>query len=179
METTILLLSGGASRRMGRSKALLPMENVDLLSWQEARFTAAGFPITSRLKDKFQGFFGPLAGIHSASLQNPSVQSWLVVPVDMPMLSTSTATQLIEHGQRLNKAVCFEDCPLPIFLPNTPELVALLEQWLADENGKRSVYALMKTLNGEWLESNAYKHELTNINTPEQWQTYLKGAEAS
>jgi molybdopterin-guanine dinucleotide biosynthesis protein A len=176
METAILMLSGGASRRMGEDKASLSINNTSLLNWQTQRFKSAGYQVISGLKDVYPGFLGPLAGIHAASAQFPNVESIFVIPVDMPQLQVETAELLITKGQAAQQACCFEDCPLPIFLPNTPELQTLLTRWLVDRAGKRSVYALMNELNGLWVRPISIENELMNINTPEQWQAYQEGA---
>lgn len=179
MSASIVLLSGGASRRMGQDKALLPIQGTSLLEWQEQSYQRAGFNVISRLTDVFDGYRGPLAGIHAACEHHPEVSAFIVIPVDMPQLSLAAINRLLKTGEREQSPVCFADCPLPIYLPNTPTLKNTLQSWLADENGKRSVYALMKQLNGHWLAADEFSNVLTNINTPEQWQAYQTGAQAS
>lgn len=174
--SSVLILSGGASRRMGQDKASLSMGDRNLLRFQEERFSDAGFPVVSTLPDIYNGFLGPLAGIHSALHHYPDVQSWLIIPVDMPLVSNETLAVLKREGDRHQVPACFEDCPLPLYLPAKPEIKSLLESWLEDANGKRSVYALMKALGGQWLNKASLTNELSNINTPEDWQAFLQGA---
>lgn len=175
--TSILLLSGGASRRMGQDKARLPIADVDLLTWQEQRFQQAGYPVVSRIKDRFSGYQGPLAGIHAACVSHPGVHQWLILPVDMPRISVSAVKNLIAEGERTARPACYQDCPLPLYLPVTNELIPLLEHWLEDPSGPRSVYALVRHLNGHWVGDTGLKHELMNVNTPEQWRGFMTGAE--
>lgn len=159
---------------MGQDKASLPIHGSNLLSWQESQYRQAGFPVISRLSDVYSGYCGPLAGIHAACCHHGEVSAFVVVPVDMPQLELTTIYTLIKHGQEKNTAVCFDQSPLPIYLPNNPALKQTLQQWLADPNGKRSVYALMQELEGEWLAVED-DQQLININTPEQWQAYQLG----
>jgi molybdopterin-guanine dinucleotide biosynthesis protein A len=177
MNTAVLILSGGASSRMGQDKALLPIENTNLLTWQIQRFSDAGYPVISGLTDVFGGFNGPLAGIHAACVQCPEVDAFLVIPVDMPQLQVDTINRLIQTGERTGQSCCFQECPLPIFLPNSESLKLTLTQWLENPDGQRSVYALMKALNGVWVKPIEIENELMNINTPEQWQAFQLGAE--
>lgn len=172
----LLLLSGGASRRMGRDKSRLPVRDSDLLTFQINRFTSAGFDVVSKLPDIHTGYLGPLAGIHSACVTHPEVRHWMVVPVDMPSVSESVLQQLIDEGLAADCATCFDDCPLPLFIPNSNELIELLDSWLTDVNGKRSVYALVNSVGGQWLPQPDVFHELLNINTPDQWRRYAEGA---
>lgn len=172
----LLILSGGASRRMGQDKARLPFGHADLLHFQQERFIDAGFQVVSELSDIYGGHLGPLAGIHAALYCHPEVQNWLVVPVDMPLVSVDILKELAKHGRHQNIPVCFDDCPLPLYLPVLEGLQRLLESWLENPEGKRSVYALMKALNGQWLSKAAMDNQLSNINTPEEWHTFLQGA---
>ena len=162
---------------MGQDKASLSLGDVDLLSWQEQRFKQAGFSVVSRLNDVFTGFYGPLAGLHAACHHYPQIPAWLVVPVDMPALSNAALHLLWNVGQQSKKAVCFERCPLPLYVPNSSYLKQTLTDWLTDENGRRSVYALFDTLQGGWITDHAFQQQLVNINTPEQWQQFNVGAE--
>jgi len=93
------VLVGGAGRRMGRDKALLPFEGVPLAHRLAERVHSAagsatlvggrrrlcatlGWPI---IEDLFPGR-GPLAGIHSV-LQQSAAEWNLVVACDLPFLS--------------------------------------------------------------------------------------------
>ena len=178
MSSAILLLSGGRSSRMGQDKASLAINGQPLLQWQRQRFEDAGFTVISHLQDRHPGYKGPLAGIDAALHFHPEVSSWWIVPVDMPEVSPACLKRLQQASTSPAQPVCFQDCPLPLYLPATPALQETLTQWLSDANGKRSVYALMFALDGHWLEPASDQHNLFNINTPEQWQHYLEGAAA-
>jgi molybdopterin-guanine dinucleotide biosynthesis protein A len=73
------ILSGGKSSRMGASKALLPFGAARLVDHVAARFApqvssvllnandeAITLENTPRFPDRFEGFAGPLAGLHAA-----------------------------------------------------------------------------------------------------------------
>ena len=167
------MLTGGQSRRMGQDKSQLRYKGQALVDWQCSRFSAAGYQVVSQLPDRFTGFLGPLAGIDAALHNFPSIQHWVVVPVDMPKLSLGLIHYLFEQGMALDSPVAFENAPMPIYLNRQPELVHTLETWLSNEQGKRSVFALLTHLQGQWLPSTDNAEELDNINTPDQWQIAL------
>ncbi|WP_320823230.1 molybdenum cofactor guanylyltransferase [Reinekea sp.] len=174
----ILLLSGGRSSRMGQDKARLPWAGQTLLDWQRQRFEQAGFSLVWGLADRVAGHAGPLAGIDAACAAYPSVPAFLVLPVDMPRLSIAAVQNLLQRGADSGKPTAYRTSPLPLYLPNSPELGRMLEQWLADPNGPRSVYALVEQQGGQWLAPDALQDELTNINTPDQWHHFVAGESA-
>ncbi len=173
--TVILILSGGRSLRMGQDKSVLKRGERTLLQWQVERFQQAGFEVVSGLKDQYADYPGPLAGIHAALLARPDVSNWFILPVDMPQFSVQDAEVLIQTGSEQQRLCCFERNPLPLFLPVNDKLIHQLEQWLEDPEGPRSVYALVQFQNGLMLSIDDPAPQLNNINTPEQWQTYLNG----
>jgi molybdopterin-guanine dinucleotide biosynthesis protein A len=173
MTQAVLILTGGQSRRMGQDKSQLRYKGQTLVDWQCSRFAAAGYQVVSRVADRFPGFLGPLAGIDAALYQYPDIKHWVVVPVDMPKLSTQIIDTLFSQGSKQGVPVAFENAPMPIYLNNNPELTRTLESLLSDEQGKRSVYALLTHLNGHWLPNTDKAEELENFNTPEEWQAAL------
>jgi molybdenum cofactor guanylyltransferase len=104
---TLLLLAGGESRRMGRSKALLPVEETTLVEWLAERFRPAFDQLLVAARDISQlpwslrrDFLadirpgaGPLAGIEAglASARNPGV---VAVACDMPYVTVALAERL-------------------------------------------------------------------------------------
>ncbi|MFQ3231544.1 molybdenum cofactor guanylyltransferase [Reinekea sp.] len=173
MTQAVLILTGGQSRRMGQDKSQLQYKGQALVDWQCSRFSAVGFQVVSQLADRFPGFLGPLAGIDAALAQFPHIKHWVVVPVDMPKLSTQIVDTLFTQGAQKSAPVAFENAPMPIYLNNNPELIQTLESWLNDEQGKRSVYALLTQLKGHWLPNTDKAEELENFNTPAEWQAAL------
>ncbi|EAR08182.1 hypothetical protein MED297_14625 [Reinekea sp. MED297] len=163
---------------MGQNKAHLAMpDGEDLLSWQEQRLSAAGFPVYSRIPDQVTGFQGPLAGIHAALQAHPNVPDWLVLPVDMPRLSPEAMQLLIQAGQHQHQLCCFDASPLPVYLPAKPDLLSTLNRWLLSDDGPRSVSALIRSMQGQRIPAGGFTSELINLNTPAQWQAFITGAE--
>lgn len=114
------VLTGGASSRMGRDKALLPWLGSTLVEVVAQRvFEAAGsvtlvgtperyaaIPIPA-LPDRRTGL-GPLAGIETAL--TATAADWnLVVACDMPAVAVPFLRELLERAERLGA-----DCLVPV-----------------------------------------------------------------
>lgn len=173
MSRAVLILSGGQSSRMGQDKATLYFHGKTLINYQQQRFEAAGWPVVAKLRDHRAGFMGPLAGIEAALLQYPDILEWVVVPVDMPTFSEAMCEQLFFEGCTRECPLAFEHNPLPIYLPASKQAIVLLDQWLSAPDQPRSVHAFHQALSGQWLASTSQRPELSNYNTPEQWQALL------
>lgn len=172
MVTAVLILSGGQSRRMGQDKARLVLEGMPLLQWQKLRLQRAGFQVLHDIADNYPGFRGPLAGIEAALSAHPEVSRWLVLPVDMPSLSTSALHDLLNAQSADSAVACYHNQPFPLLIQQPQQVLALLQQWLADPNGRRSVKALIDQLGGVSLAEPPDKQQFNNINTPEQWRQF-------
>jgi molybdenum cofactor guanylyltransferase len=113
------VLAGGASRRMGRDKALLPLGsatmveqiacavrsaagNVTIMGPVE-RYARLGFPV---VPDKIENC-GPLGGLYSA-LSITKTDWNVLVACDMPHVTAIFLTQLIEAAQATDA-----DCLVP------------------------------------------------------------------
>lgn len=168
----ILLLAGGRSSRMGRDKGELLWQGAPLLHWQAKRFAPLAEVVISGpqgIPDDWHDHRGPLAGILAASTARPDVDTWIVIPVDMPALSTATVQRLMDASEGSAAALSFADYPLPMSLPMTPATQKRLKAALADPEGPRALRWLHRQLNGQWLQPAPPATEMMNANTPEEW----------
>ena len=128
LPATLILLAGGDSRRMGRPKALLPVEDLTLIEWLAQRLApdfeqtlvaareSAQLPESLRqrfLADRHAGA-GPLAGIE-AGLLAAGGRPLVAVACDMPFVTSELVRRLLrassghvaaapESGGRLHPA---------------------------------------------------------------------------
>ena len=118
LAATLLLLSGGESRRMGRPKALLPVAGTTLLEWMAGRLggdfeevlVSARDPalvppalLGRTVFDEGPGA-GPLAGI-AAGLAHARHERVLVVACDMPAVTPQLLRRLSEEANAVDAAV--------------------------------------------------------------------------
>jgi len=164
-----LVLAGGASRRMGRDKARLPIRGKMLSEIMVETLRAAGCePVLisgpGGIKDMYPGQ-GPLAGIHAAFDHLGKAEAMLIVPVDMPALSAESLKTLAEVD---GEAVLYEGQSLPLKLANAPHIRQRLEAILSEEGGDWSIRNFVRGLNARTLEAVGLNaRERINLNTPD------------
>lgn len=173
-----LVLAGGASRRMGRDKALLPWHGRPLLEHMLDLLARAGVerclvsgdrPGHDGLPDRDPGQ-GPLGGLATVAADLPDCRL-LVVPVDMPMLAPARLVALLRQHPR---AAClhYRDHPLPMRLRVDAPLRRSLDGWLADPAGPRAVQALQEALAATLLDVPTFaQDQFANLNRPGDWPT--------
>ena len=180
-----LILTGGKSARMGHDKSLINYHGkpqreylFELLSTMSSRvYTSCKRdqdipPSLNPLPDKFT-LSSPLNGILSAFELAPD-QTWITVPVDMPMIDEHVLQFLIDHRQpEKNLATCFHDSdgekPEPLLAIWEPAAYDHLKKFYA--SGEKSPrHFLMTHQVGIISPPNTSLYE--NINTPEDLQKF-------
>ncbi|TMM47880.1 molybdenum cofactor guanylyltransferase [Colwellia ponticola] len=141
---------------------------------------------------------GPVGGIYSVlahylanSPEHLQPKAFLILPVDLPLMTAQALAELKLKGQLSNKATFFSDSQnhhhhIPLYLPNNAFLQLFLKQAFQQENvltGSKSkainsnnnkkngpsVRAMLKNVPHQAVASLNNKL-LFNTNTPEQWQ---------
>jgi len=167
------ILVGGKSQRMGRSKALLPIDGGYLVDRIEKKLqelvpaiskVILSGKITERetVPDE-EPLRGPVGAIHTlAKRYLTKAQSLLVVPVDLPLLESHVLSPLITHFlANQSSAVTFCSHPLPAIFRINKNLIKKTHE--AD-----SVRELLLALRADEISLDEAKY-LTNTNTPEEW----------
>jgi molybdopterin-guanine dinucleotide biosynthesis protein A len=174
-----LVLAGGHSRRMGQDKAhldyhgrpqvehvrdlLTPLCREVLISSREA----ADFPAYHVLPDRLRDF-GPIGGILSA-LQHDPQAAWLVVAIDLPLLSPATLSHLIAHRNPLAMGTAFQNpangLPEPLCAIYEPRFRERLFAFLG-----AGIHCPRKAMLNSWVELliPPEAESLANANTPEE-----------
>ncbi len=175
MKTIGVILAGGASSRMGQDKAMLSIEQSTMLTRTQNVLagTSVDKIIISR-NDQKKGHFadlipnkGPLSGIHSAAVRFPFF-NLLILPVDLPLMDSTSLQPLIDQGLASNKNVRFGKHSLPLFIRNTAALRETLDYTLRCTNCY-SVNRLCSHFGLMELKPNK-QSSLYNTNTPDQWR---------
>lgn len=115
-----VLLAGGRSSRMGTDKAMLPWGAGTLIAHMHALLLTAGARqvVVSGHRPEFDGVpdaqpgTGPMGALAQLAPQLQAGQ-WLVVPVDMPLLTVELVHALLSVDAA---CACVEDHPLPMAL---------------------------------------------------------------
>lgn len=182
LDATLLLLAGGASRRMGRPKALLPVAGTTLAGYIATRLgpqfgevlVAADDPALvpaglRQVRDLHPGL-GPLSGIE-AGLQASRTDRLFVVACDLPRVTAELAALLVGRAEGHDAAVpLVEGRPQPACACyRTSSLNAVRH---ALDRGRLKVVEVLKDLDVEWVEG-LDPNLFWNINTPEDYQVFL------
>ena len=178
------VLAGGASSRMGRDKALLPVHGSTLLE-QVARevLAAAGNVTVIAPPERYRGIGlsvipdlrpgqGPLGGIHTA-LSATNADWNLIVACDMPGITMTFLKEMMEQAE-----ACGADCLIPQNAEGRMEPLCavyhrrcLAEVCAAIGAGIRKVTLGLRTLQvAEWRPATV--EHFTNLNTPQDWSDH-------
>ena len=173
----LILLAGGASRRMGSPKALLPVDGTTLIGWQLARLkdafaetlvaTGPTSPLPSSLEplrvvDAWPGA-GPLAGIE-AGLRGASREWAFCLACDVPLATLEVARRLAAaaagHEGAVPRAAGRAHPTCAVYARRTgPRLRQALER------GERRLTVVVGGLDVAWVDD-IPEDLLTNLNTP-------------
>lgn len=174
------VLTGGASRRMGRDKALLPYRGTVLAAWvasvvEEAagsvslvgggkKYLHLGYPV---LEESYGGM-GPLSGIEAALGRGAD---WsLVVACDMAGLDGGRLRELFDAAERGDALAVYGSGSggraEPLCAVYHRDCLPAVRQMLAA--GELKVQTLLSRINAlAW--SAGWLDQLRNINTPGDW----------
>jgi molybdopterin-guanine dinucleotide biosynthesis protein A len=182
------VLAGGASRRMGRTKALIDVAGVPMASRVGRALTAAGCrpvvvyggdPVELEsldlpvIPDRYPGA-GPLGGVLGALeyfADEPSVTHVAVVACDLPAIEGPTLVPLIERA--------LDDPALDVVVARTDRLEPACAIWsmtsLAPVRsrfaaGERALHSTIGALSSS--EIDVPPSSLVNINTPDDLGRY-------
>lgn len=184
---TGVILAGGASRRMGRNKAILPQKGVrfiegiyrTLLELFEEVIVVTNTPEQyaflpcRKVPDLYPGK-GVLAGIHSG-LSHSKEPAIFAVACDMPQLNVELIRHLISLSAGVDLVIPSSDSGFePLHALYRKGCLPSLEELLQDGTNRR-VIALMsrvqvrEVLPGEITPFDPEFNSFVNINTPEDY----------
>jgi molybdopterin-guanine dinucleotide biosynthesis protein A len=187
-----VVLAGGLSSRMGQDKAKLLRNTTDMLSFSKKLLVNSGinnivvsgdeYDIPDKIKKS-----GPVGGIYSVLSSFPQAKSLLILPVDLPFMTSKTLANLRIKGELSQKATYFEGHNIPLYLPNNAYIELFFKTVFSNNSlinndkfsGKKtkkngpSINALLQQIPHQAIQCGDSK-ALFNTNTPEQWQQAIK-----
>lgn len=182
-----LILAGGRSSRMGTDKANLPYRGKTLLTHMRdiALHAGASAIITGggahgEIQDPVPDA-GPVGGLCAlaahAALAGPA--RWLVIPVDMPLLTPALLTRLAGVP---SAATAYAQHPLPLAVTFDARSISVFTGVRARLSAGESVPVrqVLRLLEATELQpSAAEKDQLVNANTPQDWRHLTTSENAS
>ena len=171
LQATLVILAGGASRRMGRPKAELPVGGVTMLDWMLARLGPRfdEVLVATAAMDRHPGG-GPLAGVE-AGLLAARHETIFAVACDMPHVTQELAAELVA-------SVDGHDAAVPLLGGRAEPACAayrrsaLAEITIALEEGRLKATAALSNLDVVYVEG--LDHQLfRNVNTPSDYQEFI------
>ncbi|WP_286265111.1 molybdenum cofactor guanylyltransferase [Thalassotalea atypica] len=169
-----IVLAGGLSNRMGSDKALLVRQQQKMLDFSQQLLRETGVDDVMVSGDKYgiadlYPQAGPLSGICSVIKQTPC-SSVLVLPIDLPLITSSALKELKNIGQLTEKACFYQNHAIPMYLPINSLTELFFEQAFKHFNGKGpSVRSMLKQVPHQAIPIED-ERLLLNTNTPQEWQ---------
>ncbi|MEP7105994.1 MAG: molybdenum cofactor guanylyltransferase [Chloroflexota bacterium] len=186
---TLLLLAGGASRRMGQPKARLPFGEATLAEHAVNTLTAAfdevlisanhpaavpaALSARYRLVADLHRGAGPLAGIE-AGLDAAQHDTVFAVACDMPLVTVALATAIVEAAQGHDAAVPrIEGRPEPACAAYRRQAAGPIAAALRE--GRRKAADVLEELDVAWLDD-LDPRLFANANDPAAYRALLDAA---
>ena len=170
-----LILASGEASRMGRDKALLMYDGVSFLNLAIGHLTAAHcddihINDANNLSDLIAGL-GPLGGIYTALTTHFDEQYWLIIPIDMPLLTAEILTKL-QAGIETADMVRYEGEMFPLLLKASTAMRAHITTLATDTQRTYSMRQFMQPFDIKVLPKPASSEvAFANINSPEDYKT--------
>ncbi|PCI85951.1 MAG: hypothetical protein COB24_11440 [Hyphomicrobiales bacterium] len=175
INVTGLILASGGSSRMGRDKAALKYNGVSFLQLAVGHLKAADcdeiyINNADNLTDLISGL-GPLGGIYTALTSHPKVQYWLIIPIDMPTLTSEILTRL-QQGLHDADVARFDNEMFPILLKSSDQMRNHITALATDKQQSYSMRQFTKPFNVNILpKPRGSEAAFANINSPEDYET--------
>jgi molybdenum cofactor guanylyltransferase len=190
-EVEAAIIAGGQSRRMGKPKLFLDYRGNTFiahlllqLQQQVNSVMIAGAPDPRQLADlgvpvlaDTEADIGPLGGIATALAQ--ACREWLlIVPCDNPLLPANYAVRLLTAARSQSSPLAYvrkQGRVQPLYAIIRKDLLASLERYLA--SGERKVLPWYESVGAIALDWDDAGLAFNNLNTPEEYDTFLAAAE--
>jgi molybdopterin-guanine dinucleotide biosynthesis protein A len=190
MHLTIAILAGGASSRMGRDKALLPVGSETMLGRMVRTATDTQLPVIVIGRERPEGWSlknalftidespgeGPLAALATAI--RSAGGDVLLLPCDMPFITADALDWLVDAGsnRHLRDGLIVRNGGRiePLFSVYRKSVLPMVEMLLA--SGTRSMMALIEAGNFDFIDApEPVAGGLRNINTQSDYDALTGG----
>lgn len=186
-----VLLAGGESRRMGRDKGLLACGTFPTLLHRQyallKQLPLDAIAISRHLHlatpedlkphvvvDRNQTHHdGPLAGLWAAIQMYPNATALLILPVDMPLMTSEHLRHLLNQGDESSRSLYYESHYFPLYLRLETDLRCYLQEQLETATGNRSVHSLLNVAGAQSVPVHSQR-AFANTNTESEWRDVIE-----
>lgn len=185
-ETTWVILAGGQARRMGgKDKGLVTLNNKPLIDYVHDRLAEQGAHVAVNanrnqetyaqygqvFSDVFEGFPGPLGGIHAAMAQL-DCEWYGFVPCDCPNLPHNLLEKMYQTISDDTEIVVAHDgeSVQPVVTMYKRSVFERLENFL--NNGDRKIVLLYNICKTEFVDFSDEHDAFINLNTPDELEKF-------
>ena len=175
MDISGIILSGGKSKRMGKNKCLLKINNISFIDIQIQKInnlcseifisTSEQNPYNYKnlIIDEFYNA-GPISGIYSA-LRKIKNNYALFLPCDMPLISNEILNSIIKNIKNFDAVVpVCNDKIFPVSAVYSKKCSIVLKNQIDDNDYK--LLNFLNKINVKYLKfDNKFKEQFKNINT--------------
>lgn len=180
------ILAGGQSQRMGTDKSdlvrpdgktqlVFTLECLEQAGLERILLNGASHDRYRRIDD-IQKNIGPLGGIHAllktvTGDNSPAAGALVIVPCDMPYLTTDVFHHLMRIAEETGKSVAYQGSFFPFVIVNTSTALSSLNAILNSDR-KNSIKHFLNSLECVFIEPSNTEY-LKSCNTPEDWSDFL------
>lgn len=175
VNATGLILANGGSSRMGRDKAALKYNDVSFLELAASHLKAVNcdqiyINNADNLADLIADL-GPLGGIYTALTSYLDVRYWLIIPIDMPLLTAEILSRL-QAGLEDADVARFDNEMFPLLLKSSDQMLNHITALATDKQRTYSMQQFIKPFNINILpKPRGSEAAFANINSPEDYET--------
>ena len=180
MKISGIVIAGGKSLRMGTDKSSLVFQNQSFLNRAISLLQNFTDDIIVSTNDKIKAInyktipdaihnTGPISGLYTC-LSHIKYDIALIIPVDMPLLTTEVLTYLLKQADFSKKVNIFRTNDRLQMLTGLyhKDLVPVLKQQI--DTGDFKLRNLLKKTSHHIIDAGDFSSQFVNINTPESLQ---------